>query len=120
MISKIKEPLLLIIGIVMIALFSSGLVLYIKKVKGTEVKAEQKLEPLVIQTETPQLKEPKPRIWRGVDYGLPAGVVVGGEYLENSPSSNYISIQQADGHVVIVKNLEWQIHNALEEGDIIE
>ena len=117
MISKFRESLsIVIVGIVMIALFSSGLVLYIKKVNNTEVKAEQPIS----QTETTQPEEPKSRVWRGSDYGLPAGVVVSGGYLEESPSTNFISIQQADGHIVLVKNLEWQIHSAIEEGDIIE
>ena len=119
MISKLRESLIVIVGIVMIALFSSGLVLYIKKANNTEVKAEQPVK----QTETtaPTTEETKPaRIWRGTEYGLPAGVVVGGEYIDGSPSTNYISIQQADGHIVVVKNLEWQIHSAIEEGDIIE
>lgn len=42
MISKFRESLsIVLVGIVMIALFSSGLVLYIKKVNNTEVKVEQ-------------------------------------------------------------------------------
>lgn len=122
MINKLRESLsIVIVGIVMIALFSSGLVLYIKKANNTEVKVEQPTEQPVKQTETTTTEETKPaRIWKGIDYGLPAGVVVGGEYLEGMPSSNWISIQQADGHIVVVKNLEWQIHSAIEEGDIIE
>lgn len=117
MISKIRESLIVIVGIVMIALFSSGLILYIKKVNNTEVKVEQPIS----QTETTTTEETKPtRILRGADYGLPAGVVIEGEYLDGSPSSNYISIQQADGHIVIIKNLEWQLHSAIHTGDIIE
>ena len=123
MINKLRESLVVIVGIIMIALFSSGLIFYLKKATDTEVKVEQPTEQPVKQTETttPTTEETKPaRIWRGADYGLPAGVVVGGEYIDGSPSTNYISIQQADGHIVVVKNLEWQIHSAIEEGDIIE
>lgn len=115
MISKFRESLsIAIVGIVMIGIFSIGLFFVIKN------EPTPKTEQTVTQTETTQPEEPKPRVWRGSDYGLPAGVVVGGEYLESSPSSNWVSIQQADGHIVIVKNLEWQLYGAIEEGDIIE
>lgn len=123
MISKFREPLsIVIVGIVMIALFSSGLATYILKAKSVAKQIEPiATEQSATQTETTQPEETKPaRIWRGVDYGLPAGVVIEGEYLDGSPSSNYISIQQADGHIVIIKNLEWQLHSTIHTGDIIE
>lgn len=122
MISKFREALIVIVGIIMLALFSSGLAIYILKAKSVAKQIEPiATEQSAIQTETTTTEETKPaRIWRGVDYGLPAGVVVGGEYIDGSPSTNYISIQQADGHIILVKNLEWQIHSALENGDIIE
>lgn len=124
MISKFREALIVIAGIIMLALFSSGLAIYIIKAKSVAKQIEPiATEQSATQTETttPITEGTKPaRIWRGVDYGLPAGVVVGGEYIDGSPSTNYISIQQADGHIILVKNLEWQIHSALEKGDIIE
>lgn len=119
MISKLRESLLVIVGIVMIAVYTACLVLYIKKANNTEVKAEQPVKQT--ETATATTEETKPtRILRGADYGLPAGVVVGGGYLEESPSTNFISIQQADGHIVLVKNLEWQLYHTIEIGDIIE
>lgn len=119
MISKLRESLsIVIVGIIMIALFSFGLFMVIKKPISSEhlFKAEQ------TEVTKPTTEETKPtRIWRGADYGLPAGVVVDdGEYLEQSPSTNWISIQQADGHIVMVKNLEWQLYSAIKKGDIIE
>ena len=122
MISKFREALIAIAGIIMLALFSSGLAIYILKAKSAAKQTEPiATEQSATQTETTPTEETKPaRIWRGVEYGLPAGVVVGSEYIDDLPSTNFISIQQADGHIVLVKNLEWHIHSAIEEGDIIE
>jgi hypothetical protein len=118
MISKFRESLrIVIVGIVMIALFSSGLVLYIKKVNNTEVKVEQPIS----QTETTTTEESKPtRIWRGSDYGLPAGVIVGGEQDNENPALNWLTIQQPDGHMTIVHNIDGRLWNAVQNGDIIE
>jgi hypothetical protein len=64
--------------------------------------------------------EPKPRIWRGADYGLPAGVIVGGEQDDENPALNWVSIQQPDGHMTIAHNIDGRLWNAIEKGDIIE
>lgn len=114
MIEKIRENMLLILGFVFIGIFSIGLFFVIKN------EPTPKTEQPVTQTETTQPEEPKSRVWRGLDYGLPTGVVVGGEQDDENPALNWLTIQQPDGHMIMVHNIDGRLWNAIEKGDIIE
>lgn len=116
MIEKIRENIsLFIIGLVFIGLFSIGLLFIIKN------EPTPKTEQPVTQTETTPTEESKPtRIWRGSDYGLPAGVIVGGEQDNENPALNWLTIQQPDGHMTMVHNIDGRLWNAVQKGDIIE
>ncbi len=114
MIEKIRENMLLILGFVFIGIFSIGLFFVIKN------EPTPKTEQPVTQTETTQPEEPKSRVWKGADYGLPVGVVVGGEMDNENPALNWLSIQQPDGHMVLVKSIDGPLWVAIQKGDVIE
>lgn len=40
--------------------------------------------------------------------------------MKNDPSINWLCIQQPDGHMVIVKNVDKVLWTAIQKGDIIE
>jgi flagellar basal body-associated protein FliL len=60
MMSKIRESLLVIIGIVMIGVLVSGLVLYITKLNNVSTEVKPSTEQPVTKTTTTE--QPKPRI----------------------------------------------------------
>jgi hypothetical protein len=62
----------------------------------------------------------EPRRWKSSETGLPMGIVLEGAYIEGLPSSNWLSIKTIDGTTTIVKNIDWQLHDAINNGDIIE
>jgi len=80
-------------------------------------KDNEKAQPT--QIEQPE-KERELNRWKSSELNIPAGTIVGTGYLENSPSSNWLSIKTLDGSTTIVKNLDWQTHSAITVGDIIE
>jgi len=117
MIDKIRHFVpQIIFGFLFFVLFLIGL-RFVNKNNPTP-----KTEQLVTQTETttPTTEEPKPRVWRGSDYGLPAGVIVGGEQDNENPALNWLTIQQPDGHMTMVHNIDGRLWNAVQNGDIIE
>jgi len=76
-------------------------------------------------TETPttteeQVVEQRPRYFLSSETGLPVGIIVGGETIENGQNNNYISIQDETGKITVVKNIDWQLWSGLKKGDIIK
>lgn len=91
--------------------------------KKTNVTPTSKLDTTHVEStvqEPVTVEQPKPRIWKGSDYGLPVGVVVGGEMDNENPTLNWLSIQQPDGHMVLVKSIDGPLWVAIQKGDIIE
>jgi hypothetical protein len=119
MIDKIRTSISIILVIVLVSIITLFFV-------GGGKKTDEKL------SETPKVEQPKqtsveelapsaqPRVWKGSDYGLPVGVLVSGESDENDPSINWLCIQQPDGHMMIVKNVDKVLWTAIQKGDIIE
>jgi hypothetical protein len=119
MIDKIRTSISIILVIVLVSIITFFFV-------GGGKKTDEKL------SETPKVEQPKQtsveelapsaqhRVWRGSDYGLPAGVIVDGEADDNDPSINWLCIQQSDGHMVIVKSVDKILWVAIQKGDIIE
>lgn len=121
MIDKVRTSISIIIVIVLVSIIT---LFFVEGSKKTDEKLSETPPPKVEQPKPPVVEEPtpvaQPRVWKGSDYGLPAGVLVSGEADENDPSINWLCIQQPDGHMVIVKNVDKVLWTAIQKGDIIE
>lgn len=107
---------------VLVLLLTIG-VSFINKPKEIKQEIVNTPEPKVekqtpLDIETPE--QSKPRVWNGAEYKLPIGVVIDGEMDDNDPSINWLSIQQPDGHMVLVTGIDGKLWSAIEIGDIIE
>jgi len=121
MIDKIRISISIIIVIVLVSIIT---LFFVEGSKKTDEKLLESPQPKVEQPKSPAVEETtpvvQPRVWKGSDYGLPIGVVVSGESDENDPSINWLCIQQPDGHMMIVKNVDKVLWTAIQKGDIVE
>ena len=83
---------------------------------GYSAEAPKPQEPSTIVGE----EEGKSNAFSALETGLPAGIIVGGEQIDGNPSNNFLSIKTPDGTIKVVKNVDWQIYNAVKYGDEIK
>jgi hypothetical protein len=114
-------PIAVMIAMLLVS-FAVGFVV-ILKYPSNKPQPTQIEQPKPVETEKPKTEETinqYARVWKGSEYGLPTGVLVSGEADDNDPSINWLCIQQPDGHMVIVKNVDKILWQAIEKGDVIE
>jgi len=105
-----RKQLFIFITLLIVAIGWAAIVI---NYKPAPTKSEQPKE--VVEQHTDE-----PRRWKSSETGLPWGIVLEGAYIEGLPSSNWLSIKTIDGTTTIVKNIDWQLHDAINNGDIIE